>query len=277
MIVLSQTLVLSAVAETLSLNNPTILYRNFVTAAGISATSAEADYPASNLANLLTHSSAVWRATSTAEQELVFTIAELEYIDGFGIAGHNLGSAEIGLTIEVYTDGAWVEVYDGMPANDAPLLFRSDLYPVSQVRLTLAEGNEPAEIAVVQIAPLLVVQRRIWMGHTPITMGVVTDVVGGMSQSGAYLGSIVLGEYNSTAIDLKNLTPDWYRENFDPFIRAAKTQPFFFAWRPVDYPDEIGFCWLTNNPKPVNQRRRRSATGTDHGLMSVQLQVNGIV
>lgn len=45
-------------------------------------------------------------------------------------------------------------------SSDAPLLFRSDLYPVSQVRLTLAEGNEPAEIAVVQIAPLLVVQRR---------------------------------------------------------------------------------------------------------------------
>lgn len=277
MIVLSQTLVLSAVAETLSLNNPTILYRNFVTASGITATSEAANYPVSNLANPLTHSQAEWRATSTAEQELVFTISELEYINGFGIAGHNLASAEIGLTVEVYTDGAWVEVWDGMPASDAPLLFRSDLYPVSQVRLTLAAGSEPARIAVVQIAPLLVVQRRIWMGHTPINLGVTSDIVSGMSEAGDFLGRIVLGESTGTAIDLKNLTPDWYRENFDPFIRAAKTQPFFFAWRPVDYPDEIGFCWLTNNPKPVNQRRRRSATGTDHGLMSVQLQVNGIV
>jgi hypothetical protein len=276
-IVISQALVISPVAASLSLNNPTILYRNFVTAAGITATSEEDDYPISNVANPLTFPDAQWRATSTAEQELVFTITDFEAINGFGIAGHNLGSAEIAITIEVFTASAWVEVYDGIPANDAPLLFRSEEYSVSEVRFTLATGNEAARIAVVMIAPLLVVQRGIWLGHTPITMGTVTNYVNGMSQAGDFLGRTVLGEHNATSIDLKNLTPDWYRTYFDPFVRSAKTLPFFFAWRPVDYPTEVGFCWLTNNPKPVNQRKRNSASGLNHGLLSVQLAVNGIV
>jgi hypothetical protein len=276
-IVISQALVLSPVAASLSLNNPVILYRNFIAAAGITATSEEDDYPASNLANPLTHSSAEWRATSTAEQELTFAITEIDPISAIGFAAHNFGSAEIAVTVEVLVDGDYIEIYDGMPANDSPLMWRFAEYPTTEVLITLAEGSEAARAAVAYIGPALVVQRRIWLGHTPITMGVTTEVVSGMSEANDFLGRSVLGEYTSTTIDLKNLTPDWYREYFDPFVRAAKTLPFFFAWRPVDYPNEVGFCWLTGNPKPVNQRKRLSSSGQDHGLMSVQFSVNGIV
>jgi hypothetical protein len=276
-IVISDALVLSPVAASLSLNNPLILYRNFVTAAGVTATSAEDDYPVSNLANPLTFPDAGWRATSTAEQVLTFTITDIDGPDAAGIAAHNFGTAEIGVKVERYVDSAWETLFDGMPASDAPLMWHFDKVSTAEMRITLASGNAPAQAAVVMIGPALVAQRRIWMSHTPITMGVTTTLVNGMSQAGDFLGTTVLGEYTSTTIDLKNLTPDWYREYFDPFVRAAKTLPFFFAWRPVDYPNEVGFCWLTGNPKPVNQRRRTSATGQDHGLMSVQLAVNGIV
>lgn len=249
-----------------------------MTAEGITATSEEDDYPVSNLANPLSFPDAEWRATSTDEQELVFTIGETEAVNGIGIAGHNLASAEIGLTIEVYSGGNWIEIYDGMPATDSPLAFRFDDYSVSEVRFTLAEGTEPARMAVVYIAPWLVVQRRIWMGHTPITMGINTEFSNGVSMAGDFLGRTVLGETNGTTIDLKNLEPVWYRENFDPFVRAAKTTPFFFAWRPLHHPDEIGYCWLTGNPKPVNQRKRASSQGGAYdGLLSVQIAVNGIV
>lgn len=276
MILTSNALLLTEVVAQALPNNPTILYRNFVTAAGITATSEEDDYPASNLANPLTHSSARWLATSTASQQLDFVISA-DTINCIGVAGHNWGTAEIGVTVEVFADGNWVEIHDGMPANDSPLMWHFEDYAATDARITLATGNAPAYAAVVSIGPALVVPRRIWLGHTPITMGVTTDVVTGMSEANDFLGRIVLGEFTGTGIDFKNLKPDWYRANFDPFVKAAKTLPFFFAWRPVDYPNEVGFCWLTNNPKPVNQRKRTSATGQDHGLMSIQLQVNGIV
>lgn len=278
MIVISQNLVLSPAAESLSLNNPLFLYRNFVTAAGIVADTEEADYPASNLANPLTHSQAQWRAADATAQYVTFTISETDPADCLALAAHNLGSAEIAIRADVLVGGIWEEfVPEMMPADDAPLIFRVEEQSVAQFRIHLGAGNAPARIGYVALAPALIGQRRIFVGHSPITLARTTDVASGMSESSAFLGRVVLGEYNSTGIDLKNLTPDWYRENLDPFLRAARTSPFFFAWRPLDYPLEVGFCWLTNNPKPVNQRRRASASGQHHGLMSVQLQVNGIV
>lgn len=277
MILLSSALVLSPEAATLSLNNPVILYRNLITASDITATSEEDDYPASNLANPLTFPDAGWRATSTAEQALEFTISDADGPSGLGFAEHNFGTAEIGVKVERYVDGDWETLFDQMPASDAPLMFRFDQVSTAEMKVTLASGNAAARAAVVVIGPALVVQRRIWLGHTPITMGITTETVNGISQAGDYLGTDVLGETNGTTIDIKNLTPDWYRTYFDPFIRAAKTSPFFFAWRPVDYPNEVGYCWLNGNPKPVNQRKRKSASGQDHGLMSIQLAVTGIV
>lgn len=270
MIVISSALVLSPPAAPLSLNNPMFGYRNFVTAAGIVADTEEDDHPASNLANPLTHSQAEWRAADTSAQYLTFLISEIEPIGYVGIAGHNFGSAEIASGIEAFIDGVWTAIApEQMPADDSPLIFRVEDQSVSQIRIGLSSGTVPARAAVVYIGPALILQRRLYVGHAPLKMARTTDVVSGMSEASDFLGRIVMGDYVGTSIDLKNLTPAWYREKFDPFVIAAKTMPFFFAWRPVDYPNEVGFCWLTNNPKPVNQR--------NNGMMSVQLQVNGIV
>ena len=53
-----------------------------------------------------------------------------------------------------------------------------------------------------------------------------------------------------------------------PFIVASKEVPFFFAWRPASYPRETGFAWMTNNPKPSNQR--------SNGMMQISLSMGGV-
>ena len=46
--------------------------------------------------------------------------------------------------------------------------------------------------------------------------------------------------------------PDsWYRDNIDPMLTAQPRRPFFFAWDPQNFPREVGYAWLTNNPVPV--------------------------
>lgn len=269
MIVISSAIVLTPTpADPLSLNNPLFLYENEIS--GAVADTEEEDYPTSNLLNALTFSDAEWRAADSTTQYLTFTIGTVDEIDCVGIARHNFGSAAIAVRLEAFIAGSWTALLpEIMPADDAPLIFRFVSQAVTQLRLRLAAGTDPARAAVVYAGAAMVAQRRLYVGHSPLKMARTTDVVSGMSEASDFLGRVVLGEYTGTSIDLKNLTPEWYRQNFDPFIVAAKTAPFFFAWRPVDYPDEVGFCWLTNNPKPVNQR--------NNGMMSVQLQVNGIV
>ncbi len=76
---------------------------------------------------------------------------------------------------------------------------------------------------------------------------------------------------NHIAISVSDLarSRDWYRETFDPLLQSARALPFFFAWRPQDYSDEVGYCWLTANARPVNQR--------NNGMMSITLPIAGIV
>jgi hypothetical protein len=99
-------------------------------------------------------------------------------------------------------------------------------------------------------------------------MGRTTRIVNGRSESGDYLGRIVLSDALATQVDLQNMTPAWFRDNMLPFLEAAVSVPFFFAWRFNTYPGEVGYVWLTDDPKPVNQR--------PNGMMQVQLSMEGV-
>lgn len=260
------------------LNNPFFGYRNFVAEDGITADSEDDDHPASNLGNVLTFPDAQWWSETTGAQNVVFTIASTDPCDYAGVAEHNFGTAGISVKWQVYDGAVWNDATPvQLPADDSPLIFRYAAQPVNAgIRMVLGAGSAPPRAGVVYVGPSLVTPRRLWVGHTPLKLSPVTSIYSGMSEAGDFLGRVQDGEHVSTTIDLKNLPPGWYRQHFDPFVVAAKTRPFFFAWRPEDHPNEVGFCWLTNNPKPTNARRAHSRTG-DNGMMSVQLQVNGIV
>jgi len=79
----------------------------------------------------------------------------------------------------------------------------------------------------------------------------------------------VLNETTRTTVSLKNLTAAWYRAQMQPFIRASVEAPFFFAWRPADYPNEVGYAWTVNDPVPQNQGVR--------DFMQVELELAGII
>jgi len=96
-------------------------------------------------------------------------------------------------------------------------------------------------------------QRRVYVGHRPVTYARSTNVVSGMSESGQYLGRVVRNQTLEFALSQQNVDAEFYREYVEPFVRSAITRPFFAAWRPSKYPDEIGFCWLTRDIVMENQ------------------------
>jgi len=63
------------------------------------------------------------------------------------------------------------------------------------------------------------------------------------------------------------LDAQWYRDNFDPFVVAARAAPFFFAWRNHEFPREVGFCWTTDDIRPQNMGVRN--------LMAVEFNMEG--
>jgi hypothetical protein len=274
-IVISTNLVLSEV-EALSADNPVIGWHDLVETTNIDSTTEDADFPVTNLANPATHLR--WKGgVNTGDEYVTITTNFLEEIDYLAVARHNFGSANIVVSVEACTDlGAsppiWTEiVQETMLADDAPVLFRFEPAVYQGVRLRMQPGDELPEAAVMYVGTLLILERsiKIDVGHVPITMARMSKIINGMSESGNFLGRIVINEFNESAADFSWFTPDWYRANFHPFVAASNETPFFFAWNPTEYPTDVGYVWMVNDPRaevdPVTRR------------VGVQLKYRGIV
>lgn len=258
-------------------DNPIIGYDNLAIAGAVSTDTEAAGFPASNLVNPSTNLRWEGEIGSPAEDEHITVVTatdDNQDVDYIAVARHNFGSAQIPVSVE-YLDQdasppAWTELIASvLLPNDGPALFRFPALPYAAIRLRLQPGTAAPTAAVVYAGKLLVLQRHIYVGHTPMPYGRMTKVTNGRSEAGHFLGRIVLNQATATDIKLQNLTPAWYRAYMEPFIAAAVENPFFFAWRPQSYPREVGFGWLTSDPKPVN--------ALPNGMMSIEMEVSGVV
>ena len=275
MIVVSRALALTLTTSR-DANKPIIGYRNF--ASSVVAESALESYPASNLLNPATDPTQRWRSDSSDDQTLEFAVDELSAVDYIGIARHNFGSGQIVVSVEIpdtENEGETIEIVpEFMPGDDAPILIRfPETYSGVFILRLQPQGDTKPWAAVVYVGKLLALERGFYVGHTPLPYARSVEVANGRTQRGDFLGQIVTSASLSTPINVQNLTPTFYRSEIEPFIAAVRSKagvaPFFFAWRPQKYPNEIGYAWLTDDPKPSNQRA--------NGMMQVSINLEGLV
>lgn len=253
MIVISSALALADTADGLTLDHPIIGWHNVVTPATIMPDVEAAGFPGSNMANPATHLE--WRSSTSDGQYILIQTNEVDEIDYIAVAKHNWGTAEITVSVEGWNtgDGPWTELVQGvMLADDSPALFRFVAGSWEYIRFALVAPSAIPRAAVIYVGKLLVLERKIYVGHVPLSRARKTDVINNMSQSGNSLGAIELGAWRESTIPLSLISPDWYREYMDPFLAdVGKRKPWFFAHRPQSYPFEVGYCKLIDDPMPV--------------------------
>jgi hypothetical protein len=270
-IVFSPNIVLSpSDPSPLDLNAPVIGYQTLVTSTNVAASEASAaGFPVSNLGNVSTAS--IWRSANADLQYVTVTLNGEYEVDYLAIARHNFSSGEIPIAVEIQAEplGAWSTLIPDqfLDSNSARIFRFARGFPIA-IRLKMFAGAAAPELAILYVGKLLVMQRRLYVGHSPITLSRRVQVVSGQSESGNYLGRIVTGSSLSTSASFSHLTPGWYRQNFEPFAKASETVPFFWAWRPQQYPREAGFAWRTGDITPSNQLA--------NGMMQVEFEMAGV-
>lgn len=272
MIVISEALQLAQTSEP-DADYPVLGWHNLVTRANIAADSELADYPATNLANPSTVARQGWRSDSLSVQYVTVSPSIDEDINYAAVARHNFGSAEIAVAVEGLTaqDGAeWQEIVEErFLGNDEPAIFRFDPSGYIGLRLKLTPNAVKPKAAVLYVGRLLVFEMGVQPGEAPITYARERNVVNGRTQGGDFVGRIVNGGSRKTGVTINLLSADWYRETLDPFMEASAEVPFFWAWRPQTYPREVGYAWLTADPRPNPAHLA--------GYINVQLQMEGIL
>jgi hypothetical protein len=258
MIVISHSIALSP--GDVPLNTPIFGWDSIATASSITAASEATGFPATNLVNPST--ALRWKAEEegsplgppAADQYLTVTIDQVDEIDFLAIAVHNLGSGGNTVSVEGSTGGSpeWFElVEESIPANDDPIIFRFTPQSLTGIRLRIQAGTLTPMVAVMYVGKLLVLERGTHTDHVPINLARTTRVMNGKSETGNFLGRVVLSETRATSFALNRLRETWYRNNMDEFVLAAREAPFFFAWKPQELPGDVGYCFLTGDPKPT--------------------------
>jgi hypothetical protein len=184
-------------------------------------------------------------------QNAVLNTSGTESANFVAVGAHNLGSRGATLEVEILS-GSYSTVAKVTPADNTPLFIVFDEADITGVRLTVTGGTS-REIGVVYAGTYLKMERGIFGGHSPVGLSRKTDYRNATSDTGQFLGRRVRRKGLMGTFAFQNLTDTWYRENFEPFVVSAITKPFFIAWRPDLYPDEVAFGMTTKDISPSNQ------------------------
>lgn len=194
-----------------------------------------------------------------------------QQIDYVGIAGHTFGSSGCVVTVETSADGVTWRLFSGTavtPTEDSPLLYLDDVQTHRYLRVSITGGAVLPLMAVVYAGLVLKMPRSIYGGVSPITLSRETVLQHSLSRGGQFLGQGFRRHGVTGSASFRHLAAPWYRANFDPFVQSARQFPFFFGWRPADYPREVAYAWSDDDIRPSNMGVR--------DFMQVSFKMQGI-
>lgn len=157
---------------------------------------------------------------------------------------------------------------DVLPGDDSPLLFLDGSIVGRYVKVTITGSGAIPRMAVAYVGAILAMQRPIYGGHSPVNLSRETVLRRSLSRGGQFLGQGFRRHGVAGSAAFRHLTASWYRDNFDPFVKAARRFPFFFAWRPATFPLDVAYAWCPDDIAPSNMGVRT--------FMQVSFKMQGI-
>lgn len=238
-----------------------ICYQNLAYGITPTASTSAAGFPA--VAATYPTTFEFWKPTAVPATWTV-DLGTAQTVDSVCIVG-DFGGASV--SVQRSTNGTTWTTIDTETVTDRINMFLFTAVSSRYWRLSFS-GVIPS-LAVAYIGQSLAMQRRIYQGHSPLTLSRTTELSNNVSDGGQYLGRSIIRKGAQTTTEWKNLKADWYRLNFDPFVKAARTAPFFIGWRPVQFPSEIGYVWVDGDIQPTNSGPK--------DYMSVGMTVQGLI
>ena len=265
---ISNSLVIGQFPIEFPLSHARIGWRNIVRAASVTATPSSPATSSLALFNDFTYERYQPQSLPATIEVDNGTAVEVDYL---GIASHDLG--DTGTTIDFqysFDASTWVTVDSFSVPDNSTIMRLTQRVSARYWRVRLTGGDGQPFIGIIYMGLALAMMRPIYGGHSPITLSRTTANRPQQTETGQFMGRNIARRGLQSNLDFTNLKPDWYRDNFDPFVVHAYERPFFVAWRPLSYPDEVAFCEL-----PAGTTIQPTNTGRPD-LMSVSVPLKGL-
>lgn len=190
-----------------------------------------------------------WSFTATGSDAIQYDMGAVFSADTICIGAHNLEGSTIDLFYDPDTSPlGFILIESREITSNQPIMFHLDSsvdYGRLQFNIEGASGEKFIGYIAAGIA--LQMQRPFFNGHVPITDGDVTRYYSNRTESGEIIGQQIRSQGYETDASWQNIDDAWYRTYFAPFKQAAKTRPFFIAWNLLEYPEDVGFCRISQD------------------------------
>jgi hypothetical protein len=266
------------------MSEPVILYQSIINALNITAwpTSVFLNFPVAALANGMTYDR--YRVyggmyLGTPVTHIYIDAGAPVTCDCLGIASHNVFSATSDATVSITADSVPIPYGDVgsfaasafiAPSSAAPALLRFTpmTYRYWCVTLGYYPGPFTFDVGALYLGRAMTFERCIMQSHAPAPLNRSTEYYENKSESGQFLGRSILRKGFVTSVSMDKMTAPWVRDSFQPFVKAARLAPYFFAWNPGLYPDDVVFGMTADDigAEYTGDRNRMKATWNIQGL-----------
>jgi hypothetical protein len=124
------------------------------------------------------------------------------------------------------------------------------LFPVVRARYLKLTIDAVGLIGVVHAGSILSMERHVTGDHQPLNLSRQTELTTTISRGGHFLDDTIRRMGFKAPIAFQSLTPSWWRASFDPFVKAARQYPYFIAWNPNDWPEDVAYGWHEDDIAP---------------------------
>jgi len=260
-ILISQNLIVAINASNTiyPLTHARIGYKNLITKDNISGPVGEDSFPITGMALGIT-TELYKPSTSNAVVNVDLTTAQ--DVNYFGLVGNNMGTVKLEYSFD---DISYTSVFE---KDDGSSVISMGLFEKTTARywrFTFTGSGQ--EIITVYLGVTLDMMRPIYGGHSPLSLSRKTAMQPRLSETAQFMGITIQRQGFGTSYNWNNLEAVWLRDEFKPFMLAARKQPYFIAWRPETFPTEVGYGWTMTDIKPENSGGR--------DLMSVTVPIQG--
>ena len=233
-----------------SLKNARILYDNKLLGSTVTASSG------TNAGLVLVPNTADrWAFTGTGTSNIQFLLSVNANIDTVCIGAHNLGSS--GATVQAFYDIDASGVFTAFaasqtPSEDTAIMFHiGTSLSVRRIQINITVATSSIFIGSVYAGIALQMQRPFFAGHSPLPLSAKTVRYGSVTEGGNFVGEQIRRLGFRSSAPFKNLSNDWYRLYFQPFVVHARTLPYFFAWNLEQYATDVGYCKTNEDITPA--------------------------
>lgn len=168
------------------------------------------------------------------------------------IGAHDLGTQAATVNVQAEIAAVWTTLVSVSPTTDEPIMAIFEPRTQQAWRLNITYAGTAPYVGVIKFGKALQMERTIYGGVSPLKYARKTILRSTYSETGESTGRTKQRTYNAAPFGWQHLTKEWIDANFGAFQKSIETEPFFIAWNPSKWAEDVGLCQVDDVPIPQN-------------------------